>query len=255
MKNKQMKRMFNRRGKLAMILPLAVMGWTATSYAITQSTTGTLYVINSLGTLNSSGSYGISQSPVRVQAYDASSVACFTGTPATSVAYGTMLTIPWTTGASSATNCRNGIHHVVITPLANSVTSLLEYAATTTVATAVATGALILSPPTNTTNMLFVQLSAASSATATVATGSTNWGVGGSAPAANTITAPAHDASNGALTTSGNFGIIGTYGVKAEHFLRFLGVIPNVAQQGTYTTIIPDSNIKMLQSVTESNRP
>lgn len=207
--NKSFGKKQNRLLRPALLVTMLGFGGVALAAA---PTTGQLIVINGLANVVDA-TVGNSASSFSVVVSDATGPCSTTST----VAYGGTVTVKWNAAATHSTTVCTGITSVAITALKNS-TGFVQYDSTAnstppTTATAATT---FTAPTTAITNLALVVTGGTSPAT----TGSaTVWG-------AALGVAPIYTAGNGALTTTGIMGGVGSAGFKAARIMSAYAVTP-----------------------------
>lgn len=191
-------------------LMVALLGLSAPIFA-SNPTSGQLIVVNGVASVVNGGT-GDSASAVKVVVNDATGPCSTT----TSLAYKGTVVVSWAaSNTHSATSC-TGITSVDVSAI--KTISVVQYdstANTTPPATATAP-TTFTAPTTPITNLALIVTGGASPATTGSAT------VWGSALGVK----PIYDTNNGALTTTGIMGSVGSAGLKAEAIMRRFAVIP-----------------------------
>lgn len=193
------------------VLMTALLGL-ATPLFASDPVNGQLIVVNGVASVVNGG-LGNSASTVKVVVNDATG-PCYT---AASVAYKGNVIVSWAaSNTHSATSCTN-ITSVEVTAIKTS-TGVVQYDSTANATPpATATAATSFTAPTTPiTNLALIVTGGTSPATTGSAT------VWGSALGVN----PVYSATNGALTTTGIMGSVGSAGFKAESVMRRYAVIP-----------------------------
>lgn len=199
---------------------LAIALLTSGAAFATGPTSGQIVIVNSLGNVvPSTGSPGASASSMSVVVSDNTGPCSTTA----NLAYNGTVIVKWATSAThSATSCTN-ISSVAVTPLKTTIGTLTTIAydsvTSTTIPAATATAAITFTAPTTVYENMALIVNGNGTPASAVTAGATIWGVGAAS-------APVFDTGNGALTTVGVPGALGTYGLKAERLMRRFGVIP-----------------------------
>jgi hypothetical protein len=198
------------------VLMAALIGLAAPAMA-SAPVSGLLVIVNGAASVTN-GSVGDSASAVKVEVKDSTGICSTTA----SLAYKGTVVVSWaasnTHGPASCTN----IATVDVTPI-KTVTGVVQYDSTANATPpAVATAPTTFTAPTTAiTNLALIVTGGASAATTGSAT------VWGSALGVK----PTYDTTNGALTTTGILGSVGSAGLKAETIMRSYAVIPKIASE------------------------
>lgn len=189
---------------------------------------GQLVIVNKLGNGTTGGNAGLTQSSIKIEAYDTANST----QPCTSVAnlpYNGVTIVRWSaTGVHSSTFCTGtgsgtaAIYQVKITPLQNIIgqTAQVIYDATTHTPQAIASP-ITFTPPTTIygTMALVINGTGTPNTTSGQTSDQTHWGF--------TVnpTTPVFDTGNGAVLITGIPGAVGAYGLEAEKLLRSYDII------------------------------
>lgn len=195
------------------VLMAALLGLTAPTFA-SAPVSGLLVIVNGAASVTN-GAVGNSASAVKVEVKDSTGVCSTTA----SLAYKGTVVVSWAaSNTHSATSCTN-IASVDVTPL-KTLTGTVQYDSTAnSTPPATATAATTFTAPTTAiSNLALIITGGASPATTGSAT------VWGSALGVK----PTYDTTNGALTTTGILGSVGSAGLKAERIMRSFAVIPAI---------------------------
>lgn len=206
----------NSRQFLRPVLAVALLGLAAPIFA-SAPVIGLLVIVNGVASVTD-GSTGNSASAVKVEVKDSTGTCSTT----TSLAYKGTVVVQWSAAnVHSATSCTN-IVTVDVTPI-KTITGVVQYDSTANATPpAVATAPTTFTAPTTAiSNLALIVTGGASAATVGSAT------VWGSALGVK----PIYDTTNGALTTTGIMGGVGSAGFKAETIMRRFAVIPMQANE------------------------
>lgn len=201
----------NSRHLIRPVLIASLLGLSGAALA-SPPVNGLLVIVNGVASVTD-GAVGNSATPVKVEVKDSTGICSTTA----SLAYKGTVVVQWAaSNTHSLTSCTN-IVSVDVTPLKTS-TGTVQYDSTAnTTPPAVATAATTFTAPTTAiTNLALIVTGGASPATTNSAT------VWGSALGVK----PIYDTTNGALTTTGIMGSVGSAGLKAEQIMRRYAVIP-----------------------------
>lgn len=200
-------------------LMVALLGLAAPVLA-SNPTSGQLIIVNGLANVVN-GNTGNTASSALVQVFDSTGVCSTTA----SLAYKGAVTVTWNAASThTATVCTN-IASVSVSAIKTSPTGTVQYDSTanaTPPATATA-ATTFTAPSTPITNLALIVTGGASAASTA---SSTVWG-----SALGVM--PVYSSSNGALTTTGIMGSVGSAGLKAEAVMRRFGVAP-IQESDTY---------------------
>lgn len=198
------------------ILIASLLGLAAPVFA-SAPVNGLLVIVNGAASVTN-GAVGNSATPVKVEVKDSTGVCSTTA----SLAYKGTVVVSWAaSNVHSLTSCTN-IVTVDVTPL-KTLSGTVQYDSTAnSTPPAVATAATTFTAPTTAiTNLALIVTGGASPATTNSAT------VWGSALGVK----PIYDTTNGALTTTGILGSVGSGGLRAEQIMRSYAVIPMIASE------------------------